>query len=104
MNVTLQTHTHTHTFITLHLHSLSLSLFLSPFLAQPLAEQGKRSFLVPRGFRDSTGRQLRRQGQTQVELGPNPTQDAAGEMEPMGRLAERGAWNQMFRQGTACLS
>lgn len=61
-----------------------LSFSLSP----PPPPNGK-SLCVPRGHRGRPGMQPRRHEQTQLELGPNPTQGAAWEMEKTGRSAER---------------
>lgn len=36
-----------------------------------------------------------------MELDQNPTQGAAWEVKEKGHSAERGAWNQVFRQGKA---
>lgn len=62
-----------------------------------MAKQGKRD------YKGQAGRHPRRPEQTGAELGQIPTQGAAWEMGETGHSAERGAWNQVFRQGKAYL-
>lgn len=69
-----QTHTHTHmhtyhiTFLLSVSVSFCFSLSLSPSFSQSLAEQGKRSFLVPRGYKGRGGRD--RHGQRWAQTPP----------------------------------